>query len=81
MPTDPTPERVLVLTPTGRDGPMIAGVLERSGMRAEVCADIGSFCRAWEAGAGGGVSAGGEHSPTTDYVGSTDPHLFGLWGA
>lgn len=57
MTPDPLAERVLVLTPTGRDGPMIARVLRRAGMAAEVCGDLSEFCRKWDEGAGAGVVA------------------------
>jgi signal transduction histidine kinase len=57
MTPDPSSERVLVLTPTGRDGPMIADVLGRAGVGAAVCPDVATFCRAWEEGAGAGVVA------------------------
>ncbi len=57
MTPEPLAERVLVLTPTGRDGPMIARVLCRSGIAASVCGDMQGLCRQWDEGAGAAVIA------------------------
>lgn len=43
-PPPPAQPVVLVLAPTGRDGPLIAGVLGRAGVAAEVVADAGELC-------------------------------------
>jgi signal transduction histidine kinase/CheY-like chemotaxis protein len=37
--------RVLVLAPTGRDAPLMAGVLGESGVPIEACADVDDLCR------------------------------------
>jgi signal transduction histidine kinase/CheY-like chemotaxis protein len=50
-------ERILVLAPTGRDGPLIARVLSQAGMTAKVCRDVNELCQMWDEGAGAGVVA------------------------
>src|SRR5437764_3350714 len=50
-------ERVLVLAPTGRDGPLACRVLRRAGLSAQVCADAPALCRELEAGAGAALLA------------------------
>ncbi len=57
MDTNPLFQRILVLTPTGRDGPMIAGVLGRAGMAAAVSKDMEDLCHQWHEGAGAAVIA------------------------
>jgi len=44
--------RVLVLAPTGRDGPASADVIRKAGMQAEVCMDFAGLAAGLEAGAG-----------------------------
>ncbi|HEX9919388.1 MAG TPA: HAMP domain-containing sensor histidine kinase [Pyrinomonadaceae bacterium] len=57
----PTPEsggadeRVLLLTPTGRDAHLIAKVLGEAGVAAEACGDVDDFCRKFSEGAGAGL--------------------------
>jgi signal transduction histidine kinase/CheY-like chemotaxis protein len=50
-------ERVLVLAPIGRDGPMAAALLRDAGMAAQVCADLQELRDQVEAGAGVAVVA------------------------
>jgi signal transduction histidine kinase len=50
-------ERVLVLAPMGRDAQLIAGILGRSGIRAEVCPGISELCQEIPAGAGAVILA------------------------
>ena len=50
--TDPREQRVLVLAPTGRDAPLIAGALGRHGFASAVCRDLGCVCREMAEGAG-----------------------------
>jgi len=44
--------RVLVLAPTGRDGPASADVIRKAGMQAEVCTSFAGLAAGLEAGAG-----------------------------
>ena len=46
---------VIVLTPTGRDGPLIARALLRAGVAAEVVGDVAELCERCDAGAAGAV--------------------------
>ena len=39
-------ERILTLTPTGRDAALLADALARAGLHAEDCADVDALCRA-----------------------------------
>src|SRR3954470_3635808 len=48
---DPATAPVLVLAPTGRDGPASAGLLRRSGLTAQVCADLQQLIDGLMAGA------------------------------
>jgi signal transduction histidine kinase/CheY-like chemotaxis protein len=50
-------ERVLVLAPIGRDGPMAAALLRDAGLTAEVCADLTELRDHLDAGAGAAVIA------------------------
>lgn len=54
---DAIEDRILVLAPTGRDGPLIAHVLVRARLAAEVCSDAVDLCRRADAGAGALVVA------------------------
>ncbi len=45
-------ERVLVLAPTGRDGPLVVDTLVANGMRPELCGSMGDLCRHAADGAG-----------------------------
>ncbi|MHC2019713.1 ATP-binding protein [Methylobacterium sp. CM6247] len=45
-------ERVLVLAPTGRDGPATVDVLHRAGHEASACADVGALLDAFDGGVG-----------------------------
>jgi signal transduction histidine kinase len=48
-------ERILILAPLGRDGPLTKAALERSGLLACVCRDIGELCMLIAEGAGAAV--------------------------
>ena len=52
MTSDRLGERILVLAPTGRDGPMVAGVLGRVGLTAVIVHDLDELCLHWAEGAG-----------------------------
>ena len=45
-------ERALVLTPTGRDAALVAGLLRTAGVASLVCRDVGHLCAEVHAGAG-----------------------------
>jgi signal transduction histidine kinase/ActR/RegA family two-component response regulator len=45
-------ERILILTPTGRDSELAATVLGQAGLRAEMCADVEALTGKVEAGVG-----------------------------
>ncbi|ACK80989.1 hybrid sensor histidine kinase/response regulator [Methylorubrum extorquens] len=47
-----TEERVLILTPRGRDAAVIEGVLDRSGIHATVCANVSAWLKGLREGAG-----------------------------
>ncbi|ACS37990.1 PAS domain-containing hybrid sensor histidine kinase/response regulator [Methylorubrum extorquens] len=47
-----TEERVLILTPRGRDAAVIEGVLDRSGIHATVCANVAEWLTGLREGAG-----------------------------
>jgi len=47
-----TEERVLILTPRGRDAAVIEGVLDRSGIHATVCANVAAWLTGLREGAG-----------------------------
>jgi two-component system, sensor histidine kinase len=49
---DTTETRVLVLAPTGRDGPLTEDVLQRAGIACETLPDLDAVCAALEDGAG-----------------------------
>ncbi len=57
MATDPLLERILVMTPTGRDAPMIVRLLSNSQMSSAICSDMADFCKKWEEGAGAAIIA------------------------
>ncbi len=57
-------ERVLVLTPTGRDGKMICEQLEADGLPCEICADLESLLAGISSGAGAAVIADEALSPS-----------------
>jgi len=40
-----TPERIALLTPTGRDATVAARVLENAGLSAIACADMPALCQ------------------------------------
>src|SRR4051794_36709735 len=44
-------ERVLVLAPSGRDGPLVAATLQRVGLASLVCAGITELCAEIDGGA------------------------------
>ena len=44
--------RILILTPTGRDGPLVREVFERLGITAVACSDLDQVTRALDEGAG-----------------------------
>ena len=48
-------ERVLVLAPLGRDGPLALRALKVAGLEAELCADPRELCQGVQAGAGAAV--------------------------
>jgi DNA-binding transcriptional LysR family regulator len=50
-------DRVLVLTPTGRDAKMVRARIVADGMRCEVCADLETLLAGISAGAGAAVVA------------------------
>jgi signal transduction histidine kinase/response regulator RpfG family c-di-GMP phosphodiesterase len=50
-------ERILVLTPTGRDGSAACALLEQAGLSCQPCSNIGGLLRELENGAGAGVIA------------------------
>ena len=47
-----TEERVLILTPRGRDAAVIEGVLDRSGIHATICANVAEWLTGLREGAG-----------------------------
>lgn len=51
------PERVLIHAPYGRDGALIAAVLSRSGITAEVCLSVDAVCEEMKEGAGAVILA------------------------
>lgn len=53
----PSPERVLVLAPTGRDAVMLSERIAASGLEAEICPDLAALLSALAAGAGAAVIA------------------------
>ncbi len=57
MSPDARDERILVLAPTGRDGPMIAKSLHQAKLTAQVVADVTELCQAWDEGAGAALIA------------------------
>lgn len=57
MPTAQNDERVLILAPTGRDGPLIGGALRGAAVECVVCRDITELCAAIDAGAGAAMVA------------------------
>src|SRR4051812_12306059 len=48
-------ERVLVLAPVGRDGPLAAKAIEAEGLSATICPDMAAFCAEMQSGAAAGV--------------------------
>ncbi|HEX7152068.1 MAG TPA: hybrid sensor histidine kinase/response regulator [Thermoanaerobaculia bacterium] len=50
-------ERILILTPQGRDGEVACRILDRAGMECVVCADINELCREIPRGAGAVIVA------------------------
>lgn len=48
-------EQLLVLAPTGRDGPLIADILSRAGHAAEACEDVQGLCARIDGGTAGAV--------------------------
>ena len=51
-PRGEAPERIALLTPTGRDAAVAASVLENAGLTATACADMAALCRLVGAGVG-----------------------------
>jgi signal transduction histidine kinase len=51
--TGPREERILVLCPTGRDGPLVCEALLEAGLAARECRDMDELCREIPRGAGG----------------------------
>jgi signal transduction histidine kinase len=51
-PRGDTPERIALLTPTGRDAAVAAQVLEQAGIHTTACADMATLCRTVSAGVG-----------------------------
>jgi len=49
----PREERILVLCPTGRDGPLVCATLGEAGMTAQACLDMDELCREIPRGVGG----------------------------
>ncbi len=50
-PPDPHAPLVLVLAPLGRDGPVVAALLRRAGLRAQLCGSLAELVAGLEAGA------------------------------
>ena len=50
-------ERVLVLTPTGRDAELMVATLSQSGLKSSGCSDVAALCAAIEEGVGVAVIA------------------------
>lgn len=55
--SDSAAERVLVLTPTGRDAELVCGRLAADGMTCETCADVPALLAGIAAGAGAAIVA------------------------
>jgi signal transduction histidine kinase len=51
--TTPPDERILVLCPTGRDGPLVCEMLDEAGLTSLKCRDMNELCREIPRGAGG----------------------------
>jgi len=51
QPSSPTEERLLLLTPTGRDAALAHAILDRAGVPATRCADVAELCEQLELGA------------------------------
>src|SRR5438093_7983124 len=47
-----TEERVLILTPIGRDGPLICDMLQRAGIQGEICRSVDDLASHLKEGAG-----------------------------
>jgi signal transduction histidine kinase len=65
---NPEEERILVLCPTGRDGPLVREILEEAGLATRECRDLDELCREIPRGAGGllvSEEALGEESAST----------------
>ncbi len=65
--------RVLILAPRGRDAPVAAALLHRSGIAAEICADLAALIEALASGAGAVLIteealASGDRAALTDWV-------------
>jgi PAS domain S-box-containing protein len=56
-PRDSLDNRVLILTPTGRDGLLTQEILRRANIDSFICNDIDSLCREVDAGAGCVIAA------------------------
>lgn len=50
-------KRVLVLAPTGRDGPAACALIEQAGVASQLCSGIDELLQALEAGAGAAIIA------------------------
>ncbi len=57
LPSDPAPDRVLVLAPTGRDAEIMQGRLLAADLPSEICADLDTLLAAISCGAGTAVIA------------------------
>ena len=51
-PRGETPDRIALLTPTGRDAAVAEEVIENAGLHATACADMPALCRLVSAGVG-----------------------------
>lgn len=63
LPSEPAPDRVLVLAPTGRDAAMMQDRLLAADLPAEICADLDTLLATISSGAGAAVIAQEALSP------------------
>jgi DNA-binding NtrC family response regulator len=54
---DSVRNKVLILTPVGRDGDLARSVLQQDKLEAEICSDLEELCKKLGAGAGAAVIA------------------------
>ena len=57
LPSDPAPDRVLVLTPTGRDAEMVQERLLAASLSCDICSDMGALLAGISSGVGAVVIA------------------------